>query len=150
MANTFTSLRYHIVFSTKNREPWLLPENERQIWAYIGGVARENGMQTIVVGGYNDHLHLLVAIPPVMAVSKAVQMLKGASSRWIHLTFGDMASFAWQDGYGAFTVGLSQVADTVRYIETQREHHRIKTFQEEYLSFLHKHEIDFDERYVMG
>ena len=150
MANTFTSLRYHIVFSTKNREPWLFPENEQQIWNYVGGVARENGMQAIVVGGYNDHLHVLVAIPPVLAVSKAIQMLKGASSRWIHQTFNDMAFFAWQDGYGAFTVGLSQVADTVRYIEGQREHHRQRTFQEEYVAFLRKHCIDFDERYVWG
>lgn len=150
MANTFTFLRYHIVFSTKNREPWFLPETESHIWDYIGGIARENGMQSVIVGGYNDHIHLLVAIPATMTVSKAVQMLKGASSRWIHLTFKDMAAFSWQDGYGAFTVGLSQVPDTVRYIEGQREHHRGRTFQDEYLAFLRKHEIDFDERYVWG
>jgi REP-associated tyrosine transposase len=150
MANTFTSLRYHIVFSTKNREPWITPDNERQIWDYIGGVARENAMQMEIVGGFDDHIHVLVAIPPAMSVSKAVQMLKGASSRWIHQTFKEMVAFAWQDGYGAFTVGSSQVDDTVRYIERQREHHRIKTFQEEYVAFLHKHEIDFDERYVWG
>jgi putative transposase len=150
MANTFTSLRYHIVFSTKNREPWFTPENEQKIWDYIGGIARENGMQTVIVGGCNDHIHALVAIPPAMSVSKAVQMMKGASSRWIHQTFKDMAVFAWQDGYGAFTVGLSQVDDTIRYISGQREHHRNKTFQEEYVVFLRKHEIDFDERFVWG
>ncbi len=150
MANTYTSLRYHIVFSTKNREPWFTDETERQIWDYIGGIARENAMQSIIVGGYNDHIHVLVAISPAIAVSKAVQMLKGASSRWIHQTFKDMSSFAWQDGYGAFTVGLSQVSDTVRYIEGQREHHCSSTFQEEYVKFLRKHEIDFDERYVWG
>lgn len=150
MANTFTFLRYHIVFSTKNREPWFTPENERQIWEYLGGVARDNGMQSVVIGGYNDHVHVLVAIPPTVPVSKAVQMLKGASSRWIHQTFSDMASFSWQDGYGAFSVGLSQIADTVRYIEGQREHHRGKTFQEEYVAFLRRHEIVFDERYVWG
>jgi REP-associated tyrosine transposase len=150
MANTFTSLRYHIVFSTKNREPWFTPENDQKVWDYIGGIARDNGMQTVIVGGFSDHIHALVAIPPAMSVSKAVQMMKGASSRWIHQTFKDMAAFAWQDGYGAFTVGLSQVDDTVRYISGQWEHHRNKTFQEEYVSFLRKHEIDFDERYVWG
>ena len=150
MANTFTFLRYHIVFSTKNREPWFTKENEGQIWDYIGGIARENGMQAVIVGGYNDHVHALVAVPPTIPLSKAVQMMKGASSHWIHQTFNDMAAFAWQDGYGAFTVGLSQVADTVRYIEGQREHHRARTFQEEYLAFLRKHEITFDERFVWG
>lgn len=150
MANTYTSLHYHIVFSTKNREPWFTPENEQRIWEYIGGIARDNGMKALKVGGYNDHIHALVSIPPTIAVSKAVQFLKGGSSRWIHETFRDMAAFGWQDGYGAFAVGLSQMPDTVRYIEGQREHHRVKTFQEEYLVFLDKHGVEYDERYLWG
>jgi hypothetical protein len=83
-------------------------------------------------------------------VSKAVQFLKGASSRWIHQTFHDLATFAWQDGYGAFTIGLSQIPDTVRYIKGQREHHRVKTFREEFVAFLNRHNVDFDERYLLG
>ena len=150
MANTYTSLHYHIVFSTKNREPWLTPENERQIWEYLGGIARDGGMKALRIGGFNDHIHALLALPPTMEVSKAVQLLKGASSRWIHETFKDMAAFGWQDGYGAFTVGLSQLPDTTRYIEGQREHHRGKTFQEEYVTFLRKHGVEFDERYIWG
>ena len=150
MANTYTSLHYHIVFSTKNREPWFTHENEQRLWEYLGGIARDNDMKAVQIGGYDDHIHALVAIPPVLAVSKAVQLLKGASSRWIHQTFNNMAAFAWQDGYGAFTVGLSQIPDTVRYIEGQREHHRVKTFQEEYVAFLRKHNVGFDERYVLG
>lgn len=150
MANTYTSLHYHIVFSTKNREPWLTPGREKRIWEYLGGVARTNGIIAVQVGGYDDHIHILLAMPPSMAVSKAVQSLKGASSRWIHETDNDMASFAWQDGYGAFTVGLSQIADTVNYIKGQREHHRSQTYGDEYLKILCRHGIEFDERYVMG
>jgi REP element-mobilizing transposase RayT len=150
MANTYTSLHYHIVFSTKSREPWLVTAKEARIWEYLGGIARTNGMKALKVGGYDDHIHILVALPATISVSKAVQLLKGASSRWIHESDNDMMAFAWQDGYGAFTVGLSQIADTVRYIEGQREHHRTKSFQEEYVHFLKKHDVEFDERYVWG
>ena len=150
MANTYTSLHYHIVFSTKNREPWLTPDNEERIWKYIGGIARNNGMKTIQVGGFDDHVHILLALPPSLSISKAVQLLKGSSSRWIHETLEDFSAFAWQDGYGAFTVGLSQLADTARYIENQREHHRVKTYQEEYVSFLRTHGVEYDEQHVWG
>lgn len=150
MANTYTSLHYHIVFSTKNREPWFTCENEQRVWEYLGGIARDNDMKAVQIGGHNDHIHALVAIPPALAVSRAVQLLKGASSRWIHQTFNDMAAFSWQDGYGAFTIGLSQIPETVRYIEGQREHHRLKTFQEEYMVFLRKHNVELDERYIFG
>jgi REP element-mobilizing transposase RayT len=138
------------VFSTKNRESWLVADKETRIWEYLGGIARTNGMKTLKVGGYDDHIHILLALSATVSVSKAVQLLKGASSRWIHESDNNMTAFAWQDGYGAFTVGLSQIADTVRYIEGQREHHRTKSFQEEYVHFLKKHEVEFDERYVLG
>ena len=150
MANTYTSLHYHVVFSTKNREPWLTQQKQVRIWEYLGGIARTNAMIALQIGGYDDHVHLLLALPPRMSLSKAVQLLKGASSRWIHETDKDMSGFAWQDGYGAFTVGVSQIADTVRYIAGQREHHRTKSFQEEYVHFLRKHGVDYDERYVWG
>ncbi|MFZ3209181.1 MAG: IS200/IS605 family transposase [Geobacteraceae bacterium] len=150
MANTYTALHYHIVFSTKNREPWLTPDKESRIWEYLGGIARANGMKALKVGGCDDHLHILLALPTTMTVSKAVQLLKGASSRWIHETDNDMMAFAWQDGYGAFTAGISQISDTIQYIEGQREHHRTKSFQEEYIHFLRKHGVEYDERYVWG
>jgi REP element-mobilizing transposase RayT len=150
MANTYTSLHYHIVFSTKNREPWFTPANEGRIWEYLGGIAREAGMKALQVGGFNEHIHMLLALPPTIGVSKAVQLLKGGSSRWIHEEFDDMAMFGWQDGYGAFTVGMSQISQTALYIQCQREHHRLKTFQEEYVVFLDKHGVSFDERYVWG
>ncbi len=148
MANTYTSLHFHIVFSTKHRQRWIIPEVEDRIWRYLGGIARENRMTPLMIGGVEDHVHLLLGLPATLAVSQAVQLIKGGSSKWIHETFPELAMFAWQDGYGAFSIGKSQIPDTTAYIGNQREHHRQRTFQEEYLAFLRKHEIEFDERYV--
>lgn len=149
MANTYCALHYHIVFSTKNRVPWIAPDIESRVWAYLGGITRENGTIALGVGGVEDHIHMLVGIPPTIAVSKAVQRLKSGSSQWIHETFPDLRDFTWQDGYGAFTVGQSQIPDTLTYIAGQREHHRVKTFREEYFAFLKKHAIEFEERYAL-
>lgn len=150
MANTYTSLHYHVVFSTRNREP-LIPKDVRdRIWAFLGGIARENKMKALCIGGLEDRIHLLIMAPPAMALSKMVQLLKGGSSKWIHETFPAMRRFAWQDGYGAFTVSKSQIPEVIQYIQGQDEHHRAKTFQEEYLTFLEKHGIEYDERYVWG
>ena len=150
MANTYTSLHYHLIFSTKNREPWIRQDIEQRIWEYMGGIARQNGMKALQVGGADDHVHLVVGIPATLAVSKALQLIKGGSCQWIHDTFPDLALFAWQDGYGAFTVSKSQLPDVIHYVAHQREHHRIRTFQEEYKTFLEKHGIEYDERYVWG
>lgn len=150
MANTYTSLYYHIVFSTKNRERWISPDIEERVWSYLGGIAKENNMTTIQVGGDADHIHMLLGCPPTLAPSKIVQMIKGGSSAWIHDTFPELKAFAWQDGYGAFTVSRSNIGDVAHYIRGQREHHRYKTFQEEYLGFLEKHGIQFDEKYLWG
>jgi hypothetical protein len=89
-------------------------------------------------------------VPPTLAVSKAVQLLKGGSSKWIHDTFPTFAGFAWQDGYGAFSVSKSQLPEVIEYVAKQREHHRVRMFQEEFRAFLEKHGIEFDERYVWG
>ena len=148
MANTFTSLHYHIVFSTKNREPWLRPDIEQRVWSYLGGIARENEMKALLIGGVENHVHLLLGIPPIIAVSKAVQLIKGGSSAWVKETFRSVGGFGWQDGYAAFTVSKSSVAEVESYIRGQREHHRVKSFEEEYRAFLVKHEIPFEERYL--
>ena len=100
------------------------------------------------VGGVDDHIHMLVSLPAVLAVSKALQLLKGGSSHWIKETFPEMRSFAWQDGYSAFSVSKSNLSDVETYIKNQREHRRVKTFQEEYRAFLDKHGIQYDERYL--
>lgn len=150
MANTYTSLHYHVVFSTKNRQALLVEPVRERLFAYLGGIARENGMKALEVGGAADHVHLLLSIPASLAVSKAVQFVKGGSSYWLKETFPNMIDFAWQDGYAAFTVSQSQLNDTQAYIRSQPEHHRTKTFAEEYRAFLARHRIDYDERYLLG
>ena len=149
MANTYSALYCHLVFSTKNREPWLRNEVEARVWAYLGGIARDNGMTAVQIGGMPDHVHLLMGLPASIAVSKAAQFIKGGSSKWIKGEFPDLRGFAWQDGYGAFTVSKSNLPSVIQYIQDQREHHRVKTFQEEYLAFLDRHGVVYDKRYVL-
>ena len=148
MANTFASLHYHLIFSTKHREPWLRPDTQDRVWAFLGGIARENGMKALQIGGMPDHAHVVLGAPTSMSISKAAQLLKGGSSQWIKDEFPGMRGFAWQDGYGAFTVSKSNLSEVICYVQNQREHHRIKTYQEEFLSFLIRHEIDYDEKYL--
>ena len=150
MANTYTSLNYHIVFSTKNREPWLREDIRERLWPYLGGIARENGMKALEIGGVADHVHLLLSIPASMALSKVVQLIKGGSSHWMKETFPKVTGFAWQDGYGAFTVSQSQLDAVREYIRNQEEHHRTKSFAEEYRAFLERHQVEFDERFLLG
>ncbi|MDY7000298.1 MAG: IS200/IS605 family transposase [Thermodesulfobacteriota bacterium] len=128
----------------------ILPEIREDLWAYMGGIARDNRMEALAVGGTEDHVHLLLSLPATISIAKAVQLIKGASSRWVRATFEQAQTFAWQEGYGVFSVNISAVKKTIRYIEQQAEHHRDKSFQEEYVGFLKKHGIDYDERYVWG
>jgi len=150
MANTYTSLFYHIVFSTKGRVPYIKPDIEQRVWEYIGGVARTHKLTALQVGGIDDHIHALTMAPPTIAPSQIAQFLKGDSSTWIHETFPALHRFAWQEGYGAFSVSKSALPIVVNYIQNQRAHHGQRTFQEEYLEFLQNHNIDYDERYVWG
>jgi len=136
MANTYTSLHYHIVFSTKNRERWIYPEIEERVWSYLAGIAKQNKMTPIQIGGVEDHVHVLLGASPTLAPSKIAQWVKGGSSTWIHDTFPEMKAFAWQDGFGGFTVSRSNVENVADYIRGQREHHRSRTFQDEYLALL--------------
>ena len=114
----------------------------------MGGIAKQNGILPKCIGGVADHVHLLLALPTTMTVARAVQLIKAGSSGWIHQTFPALRDFGWQQGYGAFSVGITQVPETVHYIEQQLEHHRTRTFKEEYLAFLKRHETDFDEKYL--
>ena len=150
MANTYTCLHYHIVFSTKNRENFISQNIEARVWAYIGGIARTHKMVALQIGGIENHIHALVGAPPPIAPSQIAQYLKGDSSKWIHTEFPDMARFSWQDGYAGFAVSKSIVPDVVRYIQNQREHHRKRTFEEELVELLEKHGIEYDERYLWG
>jgi REP element-mobilizing transposase RayT len=150
MANTYSCLHYHIVFSTKNRERWIKQSEEERLWAYLGGIAREHGFTPIRVGGVEDHVHLLLGIPPRVAVSHAVQQLKGVTSGWAKEHLTSCPEFSWQDGYGAFTVSKSLLTEAEDYIRNQREHHRVKTFKEEFIAILKRHEIQYDEKFLWG
>ena len=150
MANTYSSLFYHIVFSTKNRAPFIKPELENRIWEYVGGVARHHKMTALQVGGIEDHLHVLVLAPTTIAPCEIAKYLKGDSSSWIHEEFPELADFGWQDGYGAFTVSKTNVPNVIGYIQNQRVHHQVQTFEDEYRGLLDKAGVEYDERYLLG
>jgi REP element-mobilizing transposase RayT len=138
----------HCVFSTKERFPLITPELETRLWPYLGGIARENRMKAIAIGGTSDHVHALLSLPATMSFAKAAQLIKGGSSKWIHDTFYEHRKFAWQEGYGAFSVSSSQVDKTIAYIRRQEEHHRGRSFQDEFIELLEKHGIEYVRRYV--
>ncbi len=151
MANTYSSIFYHIIFSTKNRQQWIDLEIENRVWAYIGGIARKHKCTAIQIGGIEDHIHALVLSPPKFAPSEIAQFLKGESSKWIHEEFPKLQKFGWQDGYSAFSVSKSIVPRVVEYIKNQRRKHQGKTFEEEYLELLELHEVEIvDEKYLFG
>jgi len=148
MANTYSSLFYHIVFSTKHRQNIIRQEIENRVWAYLGGIARKHKMTAILIGGVENHIHALIMAPTLIAPSQIAQWLKGDSSKWIHTEFSDLKNFAWQDGYGAFSVSKSNVANVVEYTKNQREHHQKEAFENEYLKLMKLHEVDFEEKYL--
>ena len=134
--------------STKERRNLIPSTKQAKLWSYLGGIARKNGFKAVAIGGIENHVHVLLSIAGTMPLAKAVQLLKGGSSKWMN----DAASerFAWQEGYGAFTVGISQQAHTVAYINSQAEHHKKRTFEEEFLVFLQKLGIEYVPIYVWG
>jgi len=143
--HSFTSCLIHAVWSTKNREPILTPQLRCRLWPYLAGIARENRTKALAIGGAADHVHALLSLPPTISIAKAIQLLKGNSSKWIHETFRELRGFEWQEGYGAFSIGLTSKDATILYIRNQEEHHRTKSFGEELQIILRKHEFDFDD-----
>jgi len=142
----FNSCLAHCIWSTKNRTPFLTSDLRERLWPYLRGIAKQNKMKPLAVGGAADHVHMLIAFPAALSVAKAIQLLKGNSSKWIHEAFPKMRSFEWQEGYGAFSIGVSGIETTVAYIRNQMEHHRNRAFREEFLAMLRKHGLDYDER----
>jgi REP element-mobilizing transposase RayT len=140
----------HCVFSTRERRKIISIDLQQRLWPFIGGIAREIHMKALAIGGMEDHAHILLSLPVTIPVAKAIQLIKGGSSKWIHETFPSNRDFAWQEGYGAFSVSISQAEATIAYIKTQAAHHQKKTFEEEFLSFLKIHGIEYDDRYVLG
>lgn len=146
MSHTYSQLHAHIVFSTKNRYPFINAELRPRLFPYIGGIIREVGGKPIRVNGVADHVHILASLPPRIAVSDVLRIVKANSSRWIHEQFPSRSKFAWQTGYGVFSVSHHDLESVLKYVNNQEEHHRVKTFQEEFLSFLHEYGIEYDEK----
>ena len=148
MPHSYISNLMHCIFSTKDRMPLITPELESRLWPYMGGIAREHKMRALAIGGTADHIHTLLSLPATMDVAKAVQLIKGGSSKWVHDKFRRHQKFAWQEGYAAFSVSVSQLNKTVAYINGQKQHHHKRTFEEEFIEFLDKHRVAYDARYV--
>ena len=147
---SYVSSYFHCVFSTKERQPLITSTLQERLWTYLGGIARQNEMTAIEIGGVADHVHLLLSLPSTLSLAKAMQLIKGGSSKWVHDTFPEHRVFGWQVKYGAFSVSVSQLDKTAQYIRNQPEHHQKLTFQEEFLALLQKHRIAYDERYLWG
>lgn len=145
---SYVSAYFHCVFSTKERRPLIPPELRERLWPFLGGIARQNQMKAVEIGGVADHVHLLLSLPPTLSIAKALQLIKGGASKWVHETFPEHRLFGWQGKYGAFSVSVSQLDKTIAYIQRQEEHHRKVTFQEEFLALLKKHRIACNDRYL--
>jgi putative transposase len=150
MSHTYTHLAIHIVFSTKDRTPSISVEIRPELFAYMGGIVRNFGGKPIIINGLADHVHLLISLPPTMALADALRVLKANSSKWVHESWPERSTFGWQTGYGAFSVSHSAVDDVTQYIQNQETHHRKYSFQEEFLALLKKHNIPYDEPYIWG
>ena len=138
----------HIIFSTKHREQLIQPPVELELHAYLGGICNRLESQSIIVGGYTDHIHILCKLSKKLPLMKIIEELKSHSSKWIKTKGKPYEKFYWQDGYGAFSVNPSEIDVVISYIANQTEHHKKKTFQDEYRAFLKKYQVEYDERYV--
>ena len=144
MAHTYASNFIHCIFSAKDRRPLIPVARKSELYAYLGGIACGEGFTLVAAGGTDNHIHLLLLLSPSSSLAQAVQKLKGNSSRWMG------AGFSWQEGYGAFSVSPSQVNVVKRYIQCQEQHHRKRSFEEEFTAFLRHCGIEYDERFVLG
>ena len=148
MASTYTKLHYHLVFSTHNREPVIHEEWEGRLHAFLQGCLRQAGCHPLVIGGYVDHVHILTGMRPTHRLCDVVCDIKAGSSRWVHESIGS-GSFRWQEGYGAFTTSVREDEGLREYIRTQKEHHQVRTFVEEYRALLDEAGIEWDSRYLV-
>ena len=148
MPQSFAALYCHVIFSTKHREPLISRELQPRLFAYLGGGLRDEGNALLAAGGMPDHVHLLASLSGQTSVAEAVRLVKANSSGWVHQTFPELRGFAWQNGYAAFSLSASAMTAVKRYLAGQEEHHRRRTFQEEFVEFLKRHEIEYDEHYL--
>ena len=142
MGHTYSRLLVHTVFSTKDRRPTIHDTFRQRLYDYLGGIARNEFGRSLIVGGTADHIHGLLSFNTAVPVAEAMRKWKSLSSRWVHETFPDAAAFAWQEGYGAFSVSPSNAETVIRYIKTQEVHHRRLTFKEEFVALLERHGVE--------
>jgi REP-associated tyrosine transposase len=148
MSDSYTNLLYHIVFSTKDRRPFITPKYEVQLYDYIGGIVRSLGGISLALNGTEDHIHLLTKLRPDRALSGVLRDLKANATGWMHDVFPSLKDFCWQRGYGAFTVSQSNVTEVSGYIARQKEHHRKISFRDEFIQFLQANGVDYNERFI--
>jgi putative transposase len=150
MANTYSQIYIQIVFAVSGRENLIIAEWRDELYKYITGIVKNHGQKLIAIGGVENHIHILLGIKPNISLSDLVRKIKANSSRFINERNFVRGKFNWQEGFGAFSYSHSQLGDVIRYIENQEEHHKKTTFKDEYLSFLKKYQIDFDEKYLFN
>lgn len=148
MPQSLSKLYVHIIFHTKHNQPLISPEIEKELYAYIGGIIKENDSVPIIIGGIDNHIHILAVMSKNISLAKFVEELKRNSSRWIKTKDEKFQQFAWQGGYGAFSVSQSVVERVKNYIENQKEHHKKVSFQDEYVKFLSEYGIDYNSEYL--
>ena len=146
MSHTSGNILLHFIFSTQGRRPLIVPEFRPDLFAYLGGIIREMGGTALIINGTADHVHMLVRARPAHSPAEIIRVAKANSSRWVHEKWN--SDFAWQTGYGVFSVSESNVAGVTRYIAEQEKHHRKLSFQEEYVAFLKRNNVAYDERYI--
>jgi putative transposase len=147
LSHSFAENNLHVVFGTRERRDLIPKEVQPKLWVYLAGIGRKHAMVVRAVGRAANHVHLLIRLPADLALAKAVQVLKSNSSKRMN---EERKGFAWQEGYGAFSVSVSSVNAVIRYIQKQEEHHKKISFEEEYLGFLRDHGVQFDPKYVLG
>jgi REP element-mobilizing transposase RayT len=148
MAGKYLSLLVHFTWSTAGREPWIESSMRGDLYSYIGGIMKNKDARLIAAGGMFDHIHLYASLPSTISIADFVVVVKSNSSRWIHEGFSQLRNFAWQEGYGAFSVSKSDEPRVIRYVNDQEKHHQKRTFKQELVALLQKHEIEYDERFL--
>ncbi|MFZ1701627.1 MAG: IS200/IS605 family transposase [Pyrinomonadaceae bacterium] len=148
MANTFSQIYIQVVFAVSGRESLIDPEWRDELYKYISGIVGNNGQKLLAIGGVGDHIHILLNIKPTLALSDLVRDIKANSSPFVNEKRFVKGKFCWQEGFGAFSYSISQLDDVIRYIQNQQEHHKENSFKDEYMKYLQRFEIDFDEKYV--
>ena len=148
MSQSLVKNYVHLIFSTKHRQPLIIEAIEKELFDYIGGVCKALDCHPVMVGGYLDHIHILCLLSKKIALMKLLQEIKQNSSKWMKTKDVHLSNFYWQDGYGAFSISSHNIDVVAKYIETQKEHHKVHGFQDEYRSLLKKNRIEYDEKYV--